>query len=77
MSEVTPRLIHALGRCVCGMTDPVLEVSDVVAVLLLAQCCGAVYLARGKFVSLLHGSRPGPAKAGTTNIEAEGGAEAP
>lgn len=55
MSDATPRLIQAKGRCTCGVTDPTFEVSDIVSTLLSATCCGAMYLDRGKFISLVYG----------------------
>ena len=55
MSDATPRLIHAKGRCTCGVTDPTFEVSDIVSTLIMATCCGAMYLDRGKFISLVYG----------------------
>lgn len=52
MSEGASRLIRASGPCCCGHLNPDFEVSDVGQVL-VAQCCGALYLDRGTFVSLL------------------------
>lgn len=49
---MSARTIHGRGHCACGQVDPELDASEVTA-LLQARCCGALYLDRGAFVSLL------------------------
>lgn len=73
MSDAAPRLIQAKGRCICGVTDPTFEVSDIVSTLLSATCCGAMYLDRGKFISLVYGLAGVARREESTNPE--GGAD--
>lgn len=47
------RVIKARGACVCGVAGPELRASEMIDGLLVAGCCGALYLDRGEFLSLI------------------------
>lgn len=60
MSDEKPRLIRAQGHCVCGHANPTFEASGMIESVLVANCCGALYLDRGPVVSLLKDWRRPP-----------------